>query len=175
MSDLNRLASLVKSRNTVENNIATLIGQPVNLQSVGEYIASVIFSIELNKPRTNKGSDGRFIQGPLAGHTVDVQWRTKHDGLMNIKQDFFPDYYLLFTGPKESASSHSIINPWVIESVFLFNSSELLAALHERGVQLGSGTSITGPLWERAEIYPIQRDNRLILSSEQQQLLALFR
>ncbi len=64
----------------------------------------------------------------------------------------YPDYYLILTGPE--ASSSSIASPWVIESIFLFHASELLNALRERGVQIGNGTSVTGPLWERAEIYP---------------------
>ena len=53
--------------------------------------------------------------------------------------------------------------------------AELLNALRERGVQFGTGTSITGPLWERAEIYPVQRNHQLILSNDERTLLALFR
>ena len=63
----------------------------------------------------------------------------------------------------------------MIESVHLFQSSELITALRERGVQLGTGTSITGPLWERAEIYPAQRTHQLVLSNEERAMLALFR
>jgi hypothetical protein len=174
MYDLPQLASLLKSRNTIDQKIATIIGHPAQVQSVGEYIAAVIFGIALSaETMTHKSSDGRFARGPLTGQTVDVQWRTKHDGILHLKTDPLPDYYLVFVGSKEAL--HSLSIPWVIESVHLFHSGELLNALRERGVQLGTGTSITGPLWERAEIYPLQRNNRLILTNDERMMLALFR
>src|SRR5712691_816001 len=174
MSDLPQLASFLKSRNTIDSKIATLIGRPVQAQSVGEYIASVIFGIALEEPAPHKTTDGRFTRGPLVGRTVDVQWRTKHDGILHLKTDPLPDYYLVFVGSKEAVAVHSLSIPWVIESVHLFHSDELLNALRERGVQLGTGTSITGPLWERAEIYPAQNNNRLVLSGEERAMLTLF-
>jgi hypothetical protein len=177
MNDLPQLASLLKSRNTIDSKIATLIGRSAQVQSVGEYIASVIFGIALAAADTTtyKSSDGRFVHGPLVGQTVDIQWRIKHDGLLHLKTDTLPDYYIVFVGSKEATSLHSLSIPWVIESVYLFHSGELLAALRERGVQLGTGTSITGPLWERAEIYPAQNNNRLVLSGEERAMLTLFR
>ena len=90
---------------------------------------------------------------------------------MNIKIDALPDYYLILTGP-ETASS--ISSPWVIETIFLFHAGDLLNALRERGVQIGNGTSVTGPLWERAEIYPVARNNRLLVGDEERKLLVLF-
>src|SRR5438309_3434301 len=176
MNDLPQLASLLKSRATIDYKIATIIGHPTQVQSVGEYIASIIFGIALTgEIEAHKNSDGRFTRGPLAGQTVDVQWRTKHDGILHLKTDPLPDYYLVFVGSKEATALHSLSIPWVIKSVYLFHSAELLKALRERGVQLGTGTSITGPLWERAEIYPAQRNNQLILSNDERTLLALFR
>lgn len=169
MNDLPRLASLLKSRNTIDEKIATFIGRSAQVNNIGEYIASIIFRITLDDAGKRRGYDGRFSSGPLAGHTVDVQWHPKRDGLLNIKLDAFPDYYLILTGPELSAAS-----PWVIESIFLFNTSELLNALRERGVQIGSGTSVTGPLWERAEIYPVPRNNRLPVGDEERKLLVLF-
>ncbi len=176
MNDLPQLASLLKSRDTIDYKIATIIGRTTQVQSVGEYIASVIFGITLTgEIMVHKSSDGHFARGPLAGQTVDVQWRTKHDGILHLKTDPLPDYYLVFVGSKEATTVHSLSIPWVIESVHLFHSAELLNALRERGVQLGTGTSITGPLWERAEIYPAQRNNQLMLSNDERTMLALFR
>src|SRR6266404_7916267 len=179
MSNLPRLAELLKSRNTVEGNIANLIGQPVNIGSVGDYIASAIFGITRESPVTqraqNLGIYDRFSYGPLAGHTVDVQWHTRREGDLSLRTDPPPDYYLVFTGPKAGSNSfHSLVNSWVIESVYLFDARELLTALHERGVQIGTRSSVIGPLWERAEIYPVQQTSRLVLSEEQRRLLALF-
>ncbi len=172
MSDLPRLASLLKSRNTIDDKISTLIGRTAQANNIGEYIASIIFRIALEETGKRRGYDGRFSSGALAGQTVDIQWHPRHDGLLNIKLEALPDYYLVLAGP--DASSLGIASPWVIESIFLFNASELLNALRERGVQIGSGTSVTGPLWERAEIYPVPRNNRLIIADEERRLLVLF-
>lgn len=175
MSDLPRLASLLKSRNTIDSKIATLIGHATNAQSVGEYIASAIFDIVLDKPAMHRNSDGHFLRGPLVGKSVDVQWRIHQDGILHLRTDPLPDYYLVFVGSKELTDLHTLSIPWLIESVYLFQAAELFNALRERGVQVGTGTSITGPLWERAEIYPLQRNTALILSQEQRAMLALFK
>jgi hypothetical protein len=172
-NELPWLASLVKSRNTIDNKISTLIGRSAQAGNIGEYIAAVIFHIAMEEAGKQRGYDGRFTQGPLAGQSVDVQWRPKHDGQFNIRVDAYPDYYLIMTGLESYASS--VANPWIIESVYLFNGLELLNALKERGVQIGGGTSITGPLWERAEIYPVPRNARLVLTDEERKLLFLFR
>src|SRR5438270_11517048 len=176
MNDLPQLASLLKSRDTIDYKIATIIGRPAQVQSVGEYIASVIFGITLTgEIMVHKSSDGHFARGPLAGQTVDVQWHPRHDGILHLKTDPLPDYYLVFVGSKEAAMVHNLSIPWVIECVFLFDAGELYTALRERGVQIGKSTSITGPLWERAEIYPAQRNARLVLSNEERAQIALFR
>ncbi len=175
MNNLPRLASLLKSRDTIDSKIAHIIGHPTQIQSVGEYIASVIFGVVLDVSPEHKERDGRFTRGPLMGHTVDVQWRTRHDSILHVKTDPPPDYYLVFVGSKEATAIQSLSIPWVIESVHLFDASELLLALHERGVQIGTGTSITGPLWEHAEIYPAQNSVQLQLTGEERELLTLFR
>ncbi|GCE29981.1 hypothetical protein KDA_54650 [Dictyobacter alpinus] len=173
MSDLPWLASLLKSRNIIDGKMATLIGRAAQVGNVAEYIAATIFHIELDEAGKRRGYDGRFTTGSLAGQTVDVQWRPRRDGQMNIKVDTLPDYYLVFTGPESATSSFS--NPWLIDAAFLFHGGELRNALRERGVQLGSSTSVTGPLWERAEIFPISRNTRLQILEDERQLLLLFR
>jgi hypothetical protein len=175
MNNLPRLAELLRARNKVESNIANLIEQPVNIGSVGDYIASVIFGITHEKSPTQKAIYGRFLYGPHAGQSVDVQWHIKREGDLSLRTDPPADYYLVFTGPKASANvTNRLVNPWVIESVYFFDAKELLAALNERGVQIGNRTSVIGQLWERAEIFPVQKTNRLILSEEQRRLLTLF-
>jgi hypothetical protein len=175
MNELPQLAGLIRSRNTIDAKLAALIGRPTQLQSVGEYIASLIFGIILDEPSAHKTSDGRFAYGPLRGYTVDVQWHTRRDGTLDLKSDPSPDYYLVLAGSKEATSLHTLSLPWVIESVYLFTGEELLSALQERGVQLGKGTSITGPLWERAEMYPSARNARLVITEQERAMLALFR
>jgi hypothetical protein len=172
INNLSWLASLIKSRNTIDAKLATLIGHSAQANNVGEYIASAIFNIALEEEGKRRGYDGRFASGPLARQTVDVQWHPRRDGQFNIKQDAVPDYYLILAGPATNISDGA--NPWLIESIFLFNAQELLNALRERRVQIGSSTSVTGPLWERAEIYPTPRNQRLTLSDEERKLLLLF-
>jgi hypothetical protein len=172
MENLPWLASLVKSRNTIDGKIADLIGRSAQINHVGEYIAASIFNIVFEEEGKLRGYDGRFVQGPLAGSTVDVQWRLRHDGLLNIRLDAYPDYYFILTGPENAQST--LASPWSIAFAFLFPAQELLNALKERGVQIGSGTSVTGPLWERAEIYPVPRNVRFVLSDEERKMLFLF-
>ncbi|MBO0780331.1 MAG: hypothetical protein J2P37_16010 [Ktedonobacteraceae bacterium] len=171
-SNLPWLASLIKSRNTIDEKIATLIGRSAQANHVGEYIASVIFDITMEEGGKVRGYDGRFARGPLAGQTVDVQWHPRRDGLLNIKQEALPDYYLVLMGPERFTPA--VASPWRIETIYLFHTGGLLNALRERGVQIGSGTSVTGPLWERAEIYPVPRNASFMLSDEQRKLLVLF-
>jgi hypothetical protein len=172
LSDLSWLASLMKSRNTIDAKIATMVGRTAQAGNVGEYIAAMIFKIALDETGKARGYDGRFTHGPLTGQTVDVQWHLKHDGQLNLRIDALPDYYLVLTGPQTTAPAHA--SPWLITSIFLFNARDLLNALGERGVQIGSGTSVTGPLWERAEIFPRAQDHRFVLSEEEKTMLALF-
>ena len=172
MDDLTWFASLVKSRNTIDNKIATIIGHSTQASNVADYIASIIFRVTREEIGKERGYTGRFTNGPLSGHTVDVQWRLKDDRQLSVRPDFIPDYYLVFTGPANHPSDHS--SPWLITSIYLFDGHNLLNALIERKVQLGSSASVTGPLWERAEIYPRTVNNQLILGPEERQQLALF-
>src|SRR5437588_5155010 len=144
MNNLPQLASLLKSRDAIDYKIATIIGHPTQVQSVGEYIASVIFGIALTrKIVVHKNSDGHFVRGPLAGQTVDVQWRTKHDGILHLKTDPLPDYYLVFVRSKDATAVHSLSIPWVIESAHRSHSAEQLRSLRERVVHLWTRTTIT--------------------------------
>ncbi len=175
MSDLTRLAELLRARNTVESNLANLLGSTANLNTVGEYIAAHIFGITLLPSTRHNEFAGIFAQPPLAGKTVDVQWYPRREGTLNIYDNPAPDYYLVLTGPRqESSTTRAAVNPWLISAVYLFNGQELLISLRERGVQLGSHTSVINQLWERTEIFPTQRNQTLPLTAEQRQSLQLF-
>jgi hypothetical protein len=175
MNDLIRLAKLIKSRNAIANDITTIIGRPALIGHVGEYIASAIFEIVLEKSASHKGSDGHFMGGALAGCTVNIKCYPKQEGILDVNPVNFPDYYLVLAGPKSGAvSSRGIVRPWVIKSVFLFDASKLIDILRKRGVKIGIATSVIGQLWDNAEIYPTQRNNKLTLSNEQRSLLDLF-
>lgn len=175
MSNLPRLADLLRARNTVESNIANLLGSSVNLSTVGEHIAATIFGITLVPATRSSEFVGIFASQPLRGKTVDVQWYPRREGFLNVHAEATPDYYLVLAGPKqESSTARALVNPWIITSVHLFDCQELLGALRERGVQIGSHTSVITQLWERAEIFPAQHNSTLVLSEEQRAHLKLF-
>lgn len=175
MSNLLRLAEMLKTKNEIDAGIALVIGRPASIGYVGEYIASRVFEIELEKSASCKGIDGHFICESLAEKSVNVKWYTKQDGLLDINPDALPDYYLVLTGPHTSAySSRGTTLPWIIEKVFLFDSKWLMEELKKRKVKLGIATSVIAQLWEEAEIYPNQNNRQLILKEEQRKELFLF-
>ncbi|HEY0755936.1 MAG TPA: hypothetical protein VGD98_18405 [Ktedonobacteraceae bacterium] len=175
MANLSRLADLLRARNTVESNIANLLGNGVNLGTVGEHIAATIFGITLIPSTRSSEFVGIFASQPLRGKTVDVQWYPRREGFLNVHIAPAPDYYLVLAGPKqESSTARALINPWLINTVHLFESQELLSALQERGVQIGSHTSVITQIWERCEIFPASRNSTLVLTEEQRALLKLF-
>jgi hypothetical protein len=172
---LRRLADLVRSKNKINNAIAEVIERPALMGHVGEYVTQTVFDIALERSAANKGFDGRFTTGMLAGQAVNVKWYGTHDGLLDLAVGTHPDYYLVLTGPRAAAaSSLGGTRPRLISSAFLFENSELLAVLQARGVKVGVATSVIRRLWDEAEIYPNQRSRRLILSTEQREMLALF-
>lgn len=176
MDNLVRLAELIRQRNAIERKITTVIGRPATTGHLGEFIASKIFRIGLADSASQKGIDGRFHDGPLAGRSVNIKFYPKHDGLLALSADASSDFILVLAGPKSpAASSRGQFRPCVIKSVFLFDTAVLVASLKRRGVKFSSATSVRQHYWEAAEIYPQQRSNLLVLSEEQHQLLALFK
>ena len=175
MNHLTDLAELIIRRNKIDNEIATLIRRPALTGHIGEYIASQIFGISLVESASTKAIDGHFTGQPLAGHTVNVKYYPKNEGVLDLKLDAAPNYYLVLTGPRTSAaSSRGAPRPLVVELVYLFESRALVDALRRRGVLLGQATSVIKDLWDEAEIYPSKGNSALILSDEQRRLLALF-
>ncbi|MDQ6834281.1 MAG: hypothetical protein M3008_12860, partial [Chloroflexota bacterium] len=158
-----------------DEKIANLVGRPAQIGHVGEYIASAIFDIKLEASATAKGIDGYFMTGSLAGRSVNVKWYAKLESLLDLTPAHLPDDYLVLTGPRVPAvSSRGTHRPWVIRSVFLFDAHDLVIELSARGSKLGVASSVPRRYWDAAEIYPAQRNNRLLLSDEQRTMLALF-
>ena len=175
MNSLQRLAELIHVKKKVEDEIAHIIGRPALIQHVGEYIAAHVFNIQLEYSASHRGIDGHFIGGVLAGRSVNIKWYTKQEGLLDITREHLPDFYLVMTGPKSGAfSSRGTTRPWIISSVFLFDSHELIEVLLLRGVKIGIATSIVARMWNEAQIYPLQQNSKLALSSDQRKQLALF-
>ena len=173
--EIKLLAHLIKEQNLLLNEISSIIGRPASIGSVGEYLASKVFNIDLEKSAVAKGIDGHFNQDNLSGKTVNIKWYGKWESLLDITPNSLPDYYLVMAGPKSGVeSSRGKIRPWLINYVFLFNSQELVSELRTIGVKIGIATSVRSYLWERAMIYPEQRNIDYILSAEQIGILNLF-
>ena len=77
-------------------------------------------------------------------------------------------------GTSDGASSRGGVRPWTIVSVHLFDASELAGDLRKRGLKVGVASSVRQVLWQEAEIYPQQRNCRLVLTPGQREMLALF-
>ncbi len=174
MSDLERmksLAALVKQKNDADREIAEVIGRPALQGHFGEYVAAGVFGVALHDSAAQKGSDGRFSDGPLAGKTVEIKYYPKNEGLLDMKTGDQPDFYLALTGPrKEPAASRGATRPWVIESAYLFDAPALVAKLTAK---IGTATSVRQELWREAEIYP--RSNPAFpLTEDQRDALELF-
>ena len=175
-NELQRLSSLIKQRNVVEDEIAAIIGRPAHAGHIGESVASRIFDIKLSNSAVNKGSNGRFRGGNLAGKSVDIKKYSLSQSILDIRPDALPDYYLVLTGPKApAASSRGTVQPWTIASVFLFDAFALMQRLTERGVKIGVATSVRQEYWREAEIYPSPNNQSLRLSAAQVEMLELFR
>ena len=177
MGRLERLASLLESRNDIDEKIAALIHRPALRGPIGEWIAQEIFKVTLEENAVQKGFDGRFADGPLAEKTVNVKWYGKHgEGLLDINPDSVPDYYLVMTGPKAVAMrGQRPPRPLVITEVFLFNGPALVERLRGLGVRVGVATFVRKHEWEAARVYPAAASGaRLTLTGVQREELRLF-
>lgn len=175
MDVLERLAELIRTKNRIDDEIAGIIGRPAQIGHVGEYIASNIFGIKLEESAARRAIDGHFMDGPLAGRTVNIKWYGKMEGLLDITPNHLPDYYLVMAGPKSGAiSSRGKTRPWLISAVYLFDARHLVGMLNTRGVKIGVATSVAASMWEEAQIYPIQQSKTLVLSRDQRKQIELF-
>ncbi len=171
-NELELLAELIKQRNAIEGDISEIIGRPAERGHIGEYIAAEIFDIELHESATHKGSDGVFRRGRLAGRTVNIKSYGKREGILDMKREDPPDFYLVLTGPTTVAASfRGTTRPWVISSVFLFDHHELVSQLR---VKIGIATSVKRHFWDEAEIYPTLSNWGFMLTPEQISMLEMF-
>ena len=173
IENLQGLARMITQKNIVDAEIAQIIERPAERGHAGEYIASRIFNIELEKSASTRSIDGHFTSENLTGRTVNIKWYGKQENILDICKEDGPDFYLVMTGPKSvSPSSRGTTRPWLISYVFLFDSAKLIQDL--KSVKQGIATSVKKRLWEMAEIYPEPRNSQLILTMEQQRLLESF-
>lgn len=173
---LKKIADLLHTRNKIDFKIAEIIERPAERGHIGEYIAGMIFDIDLDPSANKPGSDGIFRSGKLAGRSVNVKTYGKRESILDIQPKFLPDYYLVLTGPKTAAmSSKGTVRPWVVNEVFLFEARQLVDELRRSNLKnIGTATSVKQIYWERARIYPVTSNSPLLLSESQQHWLRLF-
>lgn len=170
-SDLPQLAALIKQRTPIDAQIAALLNRPAERMHASRAIATLIFDIALENPAS---FTGQFRNGPLAGKTVSIKWNGKDEGVVDIKPESVPDYYLVMTGPRGTGgSSRGTTAPWVIVTVYLLDAPRLVADLQAQGVRLTESTKVPPATWHAAEIYPAH-NSLLPLNEEQRMLLQLF-
>jgi hypothetical protein len=100
MPELAEIASLIKQRNAVEQEITALTGRPAAIGHLREYIAAEIFHIALVDSASEKTIDGHFQMGPLIGRSVNIKWYAMQEGLLDITPTLQPDYFLVLAGPR---------------------------------------------------------------------------
>ncbi|MCL4559892.1 MAG: hypothetical protein M1281_04650 [Chloroflexi bacterium] len=172
---LQKLSELIQEKNQIDNEIAEIIQRPAQIGHVGEFIASIIFDVQLMESASYKAIDGIFRSGLQGGKSVNIKWYGKQEGILDITPNALPDFYLIMTGPRSNQpTSRSGTRPWSIEFVYIFLTSDLVSKLTSRGSKIGIAASIPKSLWDQAEIYPNDCSPMLPLLSEQKHLLSLF-
>jgi len=175
MSELEKIADLLKRRRQIDEEISKIISRPSLPSHIGEFIASKVFGIRLKPSAASKGIDGVFVEGPLKGKTVNVKMYGNQEGILDITLKNMADYYLVLTGPKsQPTTSRGESRPIVISIVYLFKMTDLVHELKKRGVKIGIATSMAKRYWEEARVYPDQVNKAIELTKEQLKLLALF-
>jgi hypothetical protein len=171
--DLERLAELLRRRDDMDEQIAAVTGRSARPGDIGEYIASVVFDIELAATAVQAGYDGRFRSGPFAGRTVNI--KAYGDISAGIDIGSHPcDYYLVISGPRR-ATGRVQHHRWQIARVCLFEAARLLSTFADRKVQIGVATSLRQADLTAAEIYPtVGADQLLVPTEAQRHQLDLF-
>jgi hypothetical protein len=119
--------------------------------------------------------DGHFQSGPLAGKTVNVKWYLKDEGLLDIPTSDAPDLFLVLAGPRAAAvSSKGSHRPWIIETVYLLDTTGLMTELGNRGVRIGVATSLRRGTWQASEIYPNPTNTAVHLDPDQRAMISRF-
>lgn len=179
-NDLAKLATLLRERSLIDDQISGIIDRPAHPGHIGEYIAAAIFGIDLHPSAVFKASDGFFGSGSLAGQSVNIKLYSKHESMLDLSLAtdlaLHPDFYLVMAGDKGTGGATKGTKASLsIESVFLFRASVLIPGLVERGVKIGVATSVQKERWQAAMIYPEANNPDLELNEHQRTLLAMFK
>ncbi|MGI8557518.1 MAG: hypothetical protein ACR2ND_04285 [Solirubrobacteraceae bacterium] len=172
---LTEIADLTRTRNAIDERIATITRRPALAGHIGDWIAAGIFDIAPEASATAKAIDGRFRSGPLAGKTVNIKTYGEREGILDTTDDPILNYYLVLCGPRAvSMTSKRGTRPWCITNVYLFDAKEIRADQVARNIKRGTASRHRAALWTVAAIYPNPAGNILPLTPAQQTALAQF-
>lgn len=167
--ELQHLANLIRRKNQVDGAIAELIERPALAGNIGEFVAARVFGIDLEPPGSHAGHDGVFRDPPLTGKTVNIKTYSRNEWILDISGHHC-DCYLVMTGPPGPARHRA----WVVDTVYLFDTADLLAKIRSRRIKIGVATSVLMEDWEAARIFPARSGAPLRLTRAQAATLKLF-
>ena len=87
MDVLEHLSDLLAQRKSIASSIEPIVGKTFEKGHVGEFIASVVFDIQLEESGTAVWCEGIFRSGLLAGKSANVKWYAKRQGVLDINPD----------------------------------------------------------------------------------------
>lgn len=119
LTDLEQVARLIHERNEIDAQVNAIVRRSPVHGHLGEYIAAAIFDINLNRSASHAGHDGSFASGVLEGKTVNIKWYGRREGILDMKEENAPDFYLVMTGPR-GPGVRGGLRPLVIDAVYLF-------------------------------------------------------
>lgn len=174
MKPIEQLADLLLKHEETARQIAALIKKPAHRGHIGEFIAMHVFAIDLVRQGNNKGSDGVFRSGNLAGRSVNVKFYSSNDRTLDVNTTAVPpDFYLVLTGPRAARGLLEEPPPlFALDHIYLFEHATLLPLL--KGLAIGAATSVRKAIWDAAEVYPNARNAQLVLTVDQRRLLKMF-
>src|SRR5688572_20159606 len=127
------VARLVRERNQIDGEISRIINRPVLNGHLGEWLASLLFDIDLEPAPSSEAYDGRFASGALAARTVGIKWLGTRAGNLDLGSADGPDFCLVFTGHQALAlTTKGIARPLQIDACHLFDTRRLVAGQDSR-------------------------------------------
>ena len=166
------LASLLRLRNTIDKEIAAVIGRPALTGHFGKFIATQVFDVGLHGSAVRRAAMAASPTARTRGRRSISGTTRNLRGVLDINTESQPDFYLVLTDPRgNAASSRGTTRPWVIESAYLFDAAAFIPRLTAK---IGIATSVRRKFWDEAEIYPRSNPN-FLLTQAQRDTLVLFR
>jgi len=134
--NIKQLVHLIRERNEINTKILKIVGLPILIEYIDEYIMSFIFKIHITNSPSKYGLYGYFIEdftdnlfkgeykgkmeGDYKGKTVNIKWYTERPDKIENNPDYLPDFHLAIIGT--SSKCYSMYDEiWHVDEIFIFN------------------------------------------------------